>query len=484
MSSTIRRRGAIVATLAVLVGVAVVAAAPKFGFGRANPTKLWTDEPPKVSSQTVAAPDWVTLAKSLKPAVVNVSTKRVETGPALPPGMDPGDPFSQFFKQFRGNRPHPARSLGSGFVINSDGYVVSNNHVVDGATEIRVKLSDGREFPAKVLGRDPKTDLALLKIEASGLPTIPMGDSGALEVGESVMAIGNPFGLEQTVTTGIVSGTGRVIGGGPYDDFIQTDASINPGNSGGPLINARGQAVGINAAIFSQSGGSIGIGFAIPVNLAKPVLTQLADGGHVVRGWLGVSIQPVTPDLAKSLKLSETAGALVSSVAEGSPAAKAGLKPGDVILEFAGERVARADRLPNAVATTAVGREVPLSVVRDGKPMKLTVKVAQQAESAAAESEPSKVPAKLGLAVEPVTPRLAREMGLRDQQGVIVRDVKADSPAAEAGLQVGDVIVEVNRQSIRNAADMHRQLDGHVKGTPVLLLVHRGEGSLFMTITA
>jgi serine protease Do len=215
--------------------------------------------------------------------------------------MDPGDPFSQFFRQFE-RRPHPVRSLGSGFIINGDGYVVSNNHVVDGAREIRVKLSDGREFAAKVLGRDPKTDLALLKIEVTGLPTIPMGDSEALQVGEPVMAIGNPFGLEQTVTTGIVSGTGRVIGGGPYDDFIQTDASINPGNSGGPLINARGQAVGINAAIFSQTGGSIGIGFAIPVNLAKPVLTQLADGGRVVRGWLGVSIQPVTPDLAKSLE--------------------------------------------------------------------------------------------------------------------------------------------------------------------------------------
>ena len=243
------------------------------------------------------------------------------------------------------------RSLGSGFVINGDGYIVSNNHVVDGASEIRVRLSDGRELPAKVLGRDPKTDLALLKIEVDRAADDPDRGLGGLEVGEPVMAIGNPFGLEQTVTTGIVSGTGRVIGGGPYDDFIQTDASINPGNSGGPLINARGQAVGINAAIFSQSGGSIGIGFAIPVNLAKPVLTQLADGGHVVRGWLGVGIQPVTSELAKSLKLSETTGALVSSVTDGSPAAKAGLKAGDVIVEFNGERVARADRLPNAVAT-------------------------------------------------------------------------------------------------------------------------------------
>jgi serine protease Do len=478
-----RRRGAIVASLAVLAAAAVVAAVPRLGLGRTTAAKLWTDEPPKVSSQAVSAPDWVTLAKALKPAVVNVSTKRVESGPSLPPGMDPSDPFSQFFRQFE-RRPHPVRSLGSGFVINGDGYVVSNNHVVDGASEIRVKLSDGREFPAKVLGRDAKTDLALLKIEVTGLPTIPMGDSEALQVGEPVMAIGNPFGLEQTVTTGIVSGTGRVIGGGPYDDFIQTDASINPGNSGGPLINSRGQAVGINAAIFSQTGGSIGIGFAIPVNLAKPVLTQLADGGRVVRGWLGVSIQPVTPGLAKSLKLSEPTGALVSGVTEDSPAAKAGLKPGDVILEFNGERVARADRLPNAVATTAVGREVPLAVVRDGKAMKLTVKVGEQAESREAASEAAKVPAALGLTVEPVTPRLAREMGLRDERGVIVRDVEADSPAAEAGLRVGDVIVEVNRRAVHNAVEMRRQIDGQAKGTPVLMLVHRGDGTLFVAVTA
>jgi serine protease Do len=482
MSTMLGRRGWIAASLAVLTGMALVGLIPQLGFSRTAPAKLWTDEPPKVSGQTVTAPDWVSLAKVLKPAVVNVSTKRVEPGPSLPQGMDRDDPFSQFFRQFE-PRPHPVRSLGSGFIIHSDGYVVSNNHVVDGATEIRVRLSDGREFAGKVLGRDPKTDLALLKIEATGLPTIPVGDSEALQVGEPVMAIGNPFGLEQTVTTGIVSGTGRVIGGGPYDDYIQTDTSINPGNSGGPLINARGQAVGINTLIFSQSGGSIGIGFAIPVNLAKPVLTQLASDGHVVRGWLGVSIQPVTPDLAKSLKLSETQGALVSSVTEDSPAAKAGLKPGDVIVEFNGQRVARADRLPNVVATTPVGREVSLAIVRDGKPMQLTAKVGRQAESKEAAAGPEKVPAKLGLTVEPVTPRLVQEMNLRDKQGVIVRSVESDSPAAEAGIREGDVIVEVNRHAIHNAADLKRQLDGQAKGTPVLMLVHRGDANLFVAVT-
>jgi serine protease Do len=483
MSTKLRRRGVVGGGLAVLTGVALLAVAPQIGFGRTGSDKLWSEDPPKVSAQTVPAPDWVTLAKTLKPAVVNVSTKRVESGPSLPQGMDPDDPFSQFFRQFE-RRPHAVRSLGSGFVIRGDGYIVSNNHVVDGATEIRVRLSDGREFPGKVLGRDPKTDLVLLKIEATGLPTIPIGDSTALQVGEPVMAIGNPFGLEQTVTTGIVSGTGRVIGGGPYDDFIQTDASINPGNSGGPLINARGQAVGINAAIFSQSGGSVGIGFAIPVNLAKPVLTQLAANGHVTRGWLGVTIQPVTPELAKSLKLGETTGALVSSVTDGSPAEKAGLKAGDVILEFNGEKVARADRLPSAVAMTPVGHEVPLSVARDGSTIRLTAKVGEQPEAREASAKPDAKPARLGLSVEPITPRLAQELNLHDKSGLVVRGVEDDSPAAEAGIQAGDVIVEIDRHPVRTAADMHHQLDGHAKGTPVLMLVHRGDGSLFVTVTA
>ncbi len=483
MSTQVRRRGYIAAGLATLTGAALLAMIPQLGFGRTGPDTLWSDEAPKVASQPVTAPDWVSLAKVLKPAVVNVSTKKVESGPSLPKGLDPDDPFAQFFKQFE-RKPHAVRSLGSGFVIRADGYIVSNNHVVDGASEIRVRLSDGRELPAKVLGRDPKTDLVLLKIEATGLPTIPVGDSGTLEVGEPVMAIGNPFGLEQTVTTGIVSGTGRVIGGGPYDDFIQTDTSINPGNSGGPLINGRGQAVGINAAIFSQTGGSIGIGFAIPVNLAKPVLTQLAADGHVTRGWLGVSIQPVTSDLAKSLKLNETTGALVSSVTDGSPAEKAGLKAGDVIVEFNGEKVARADRLPSFVAMTPIGREVPMSVIRDGKPLRLTAKVGEQVEAKEAAAKPEKAEARLGLTVEPITPRLAEELKLRDKAGLVVRGVDDASPAADAGIQAGDVIVEVNRQPVRSAADMHHQLDNNAKGTPVLLLVHRGAGSLFVTVTA
>src|SRR5207248_3086842 len=274
--------------------------------------------------------------------------------------------FNDFFKHFFGDQARrPVRSLGSGFVINASGYVVTNNHVVDGASEVRVKLSDGRDLIAKVAGRDPKTDLALLKVEASGLPVIPLGDSVQLQVGEPVMAIGNPFGLEQTVTTGIVSATGRVIGEGPYDDFIQTDASINPGNSGGPLINARGQVIGINTAIVSRSGGSVGIGFAIPVNLAKPVVTQLASAGHVTRGWLGVGIQPLTADLAKSFRLTRTDGALVTSVSEGSPAATAGLKEGDVIAEYDHRAVINVEDLQQALRRHATGAPVLLLVHRE-----------------------------------------------------------------------------------------------------------------------
>src|SRR5881296_4207721 len=301
---------------ALILAVALVAVLPRFGFTQVG-AALWSERPVTTTAPAPAASPWVELARTLKPAVVNISTKRV-------------DKSNQSFEQFFGGRPRRAvRSLGSGFVINPNGLIVTNNHVVDGATEIKVTLADGRELPGRVLGRDPKTDIALLKVDATGLLVIPLGDSSRLQVGEPVMAIGNPFGLEQTVTTGIVSATGRVIGSGPYDNFIQTDASINPGNSGGPLINARGEVIGINTAIFSRTGGSVGIGFAVPSSLAKTVLTQLADHGKVERGWLGVSIQPLTQELAKSFKRGDSSGALVSSVTEGSPADRAGMKAGD-----------------------------------------------------------------------------------------------------------------------------------------------------------
>jgi serine protease Do len=468
--------------LAVVLGLAGLG----LGVGRATtrPT-LWTEQPVLSGpATTVPGPDWVRLAKALKPAVVNISTKRVEQGPNFP--LDPSDPFERFFAPFFQNQgPRTVRSLGSGFAISGDGYILTNNHVVDEASQIRVKLADGRELDAKVVGRDGKTDLALLRIQASALPVIPLGDSSELQVGEPVMAIGNPFGLAQTVTTGIVSATGRVIGNGPYDDFIQTDASINPGNSGGPLINARGQAIGINTAIFSRSGGSIGIGFAIPVNVAKTVVTQLAESGHVVRGWLGVTIQPVTPELAQSFRLPGAEGALVSSVLDDSPAMKAGLRSGDVIVEYDGRRVGGAEELPRAVAATPVGRVVPLAVVRDGKRLTLSAKVGQLPETGEATGAPaSSEKPSLGLALEPVTPQLASQLGLGDRRGLLVRGVQDDSPAANAGLRPGDVIVQVDRQPVTSVAEMRRVLAKHGKRGPVLFLVHRDGGTLFIAVAA
>src|SRR5713226_4380980 len=311
-----RNRRRWVAPIVILAAVAsLVGLVPHFGFTSASKIPLWTERQ-AAQSAPILAPDWVRLSKEAKPAVVNISTKRNTGGPGMP-DLKGGRPDERspddFFRHFFEETPRrPVRAVGSGFILSADGYIVTNNHVVEDAIGIQVKLADGRELTAKIVGRDPKTDLALLKVEATGLPVIPVGDSNALQVGEPVMAIGNPFGLEQTVTTGIVSATGRVIGSGPYDNFIQTDASINPGNSGGPLINARGEVIGINTAIVSQSGGSVGLGFAIPIDHAKPIVTQLAETGHVTRGWLGVSIQSLTPDLAKGFKLSSPGGALVA----------------------------------------------------------------------------------------------------------------------------------------------------------------------------
>jgi len=449
--------------------------------------QLWTEQAPAVAQSTVAAPPWVELAKTLKPAVVNINTRGTRV--AKNSDSDEGSPLDRLFP----GRPNGRvlRGLGSGFVISPNGHIVTNNHVVDGASEIKVTMSDGRNFTARVVGRDPKTDVALIKIDGHNLPVVPLGDTTAVQVGEPVMAIGNPFGLEQTVTTGIVSATGRVIGEGPYDDFIQTDAAINPGNSGGPLINARGQAIGINSAILSQSGGSVGVGFAIPVTLAKNVITQLASVGHVERGWLGVTIQRLTPELARALRLPETdgtpttGGAVVTDVAEGSPAAKAGLKSGDIIVEYNGRKVARSDDLPRVVAETAIGRDVPITVLRDGKPMTLQARVARMQDDTKDATQTASADANkgaLGLSVQNVTPDVARSLGLDQPEGVVVRGVRDDSPAANAGIRPGDVIVAVDRQNVKSVDDMKRVLDKHQAGTPTLLLVHRDGGKLYVPV--
>jgi serine protease Do len=468
-----RRRLPVAAGCAVVLVALVVA----LGHGRAATTALWTDHPVSVTPATVTAPNWVELAKALKPAVVNVSTRRVAAEAA--PALDP------FFRQFFGPaRPRTQRALGSGFVINPDGYIVTNNHVVDGATEIRVKLADGRELGGHVVGRDPRTDLALLRVEASGLTAIPVGDSSALRVGEPVMAIGNPFGLEQTVTTGIVSATGRVIGDGPYDDFIQTDASINPGNSGGPLINARGQAVGINTAILSQSGGSVGIGFAIPMNLAKPIVTQLAASGQVTRGWLGVGIQSLTAELAKGFHLASPDGALVTSVTAGSPAAEAGLQPGDVIVKFDGRPVARSGDLPRVVAETPVGRSVPLEILRDGKPVTVHATVGRLEEPRVAREPAAPDAPALGLTGRTLTPALAQQLHLDESRGVLVVEVRDGSRAESAGLEAGDIIAEVDHHSMSSVDEFRRVVTRHPAGAPLLVLVHRNGERLWLAVGA
>lgn len=450
---------------------------------------LWTEKPPALAaSPTPASPTpWVAVAKADTAAVVNISTTQVVKNPmAFDQGAGPTDPFQEFFHQFFGNVPRTLRthSLGSGFIIREDGYVVTNNHVVDEATEITVKLSDGREFPAKIIGRDQKTDLALLKITAANLPVVSFGDSDQLQVGEPVMAIGNPFGLEGTVTTGIVSAKGRVIGEGPYDNFIQTDASINPGNSGGPLVNAAGQVVGIDTAIYSQSGGSVGIGFAIPINLAKTILPQLEAKGHVTRGWLGVSIQPVTPELAKALQLPKEEGALVAEVLPDSPAAKAGVQAGDVIVAYEGHPIAKVSDLPRLVAGTPTGQSATVQVLREGKPLTFTAKIVElpAPQQVAEAARPARE--RLGLAVQPITPALAKQLGVPDTTGLVVARVTDGSPAAEAGIQPGDVIVQVNRKPVRTVAELRQALAAQKAGEPTLFQLHRKDASLFVAVTA
>jgi serine protease Do len=480
--------------VAVVAVIAFVGLMPHLGTG-ASSTPLWSEHR-GAQSATMQAPDWVRLTKEAKPAVVNVSTKINADAPARPelrgrPERPDERGFEDFFRRYfdegQGQaqpQRKPVRAAGSGFVLNSNGFIVTNNHVVENASEITVKLDDGRELPAKIVGRDSKTDLALLKVDANGLPVIPLGDSTALQVGEPVMAIGNPFGLEQTVTTGIVSATGRVIGSGPYDNFIQTDASINPGNSGGPLINSRGEVIGINTAIFSRGGGSVGIGFAVPSSLAKTVITQLADHGKVERGWLGVSIQPLTNELAKNFKRDNTSGALVSSVIEGSPAEKAGLKPGDVIVEFNGKKVAKATELPSLVADLPVGRDVPMVVVRDGNEMRLNARIARLEDEAPTKVADTQSKGQLGLALQPITPPVARELGLKVSEGVLVRDVVEGGRAAEAGVRPGDVIVEINRQPVRTVEDLKARVDKQAKNEPIVLLLNRDGQALYVAVPA
>lgn len=458
------------------------------------------------------------LADRLLPSVVNISTTQIigknnqgdENANPFPdmPMFPPGSPFEDFFKDFfeRGRplgpngapAPRRATSLGSGFIIDASGLIVTNNHVIDGADEITVTLHDNTELQAELVGRDSKTDLALLRVKSKqALPAIVWGESDAMRVGDWVLAIGNPFGLGGTVTQGIISARARDINAGPYDDFIQTDASINRGNSGGPMFNLKGEVIGINTAIFSPSGGSVGIGFAIPSNLAKNVLAQLQTNGKITRGWIGVRIQQVNDDIAKSLNMPKTMGALVSSVTAKSPAADTGLKSGDVITHFNGREIAEMRRLPRLVAETKIGSKVPLQVWRDGKAITLNIKIAElPADLADADQAGEEAPADsanpqrsetidaLGLKVATLTPALRQRFELEEQaKGLVILEVDATSDAAEKGLQAGDLIVEAGQKAVVDAAGLNTLANNALKaGKPVLLLVERAGDARFVAL--
>jgi serine protease Do len=400
---------------------------------------------------------------SAAPAVVHVKVTAVM--PSALPGWGAPDAVRQ--------------GSGSGFIIAADGLVLTNNHVVANAREISVTLKDGRELPARVRGRDPKTDLAVLRVDApEPLPVATLGDSDALSVGDWVIAIGNPFGLDNSVTAGIVSAKGRAIGAGPYDEFIQTDAPINPGNSGGPLLDERGAVVGINTAIFSQSGGSIGIGFAVPINLAKTLVPQLQKDGHVTRGWLGVTLQKLTPDLAETMKVEPGRGALVSGVTPDGPAARAGVAPGDVIVRYDGTAVDAHATLPTLVAATPVGKIVAVDVLRDGTRRTLSITVDKLAEEPVAEAE-GETPARVrwGLGLRDLTPSDRRQLGIDAGRGVGVANVAPGSPADTAGVEPGDVVLEVNRHAVASSDAIRREAGKSPAGQPLLLLLRGQDGS-------
>ena len=428
------------------------------------------------------------LAEKVTPAVVNISTVSTVRVPGTPFkhffGPDEG-PFGDFFHHFFGDVPDRAmkqQSLGSGFIIDKGGYIITNNHVVKGADEIKVKLADGREFKAKVVGRDTKTDLALLKISSlfKDLPALPLGDSDSMRVGDWVIAVGNPFGLGHTVTQGIISATGRVIGSGPYDDFLQTDAPINPGNSGGPLINVKGEVIGINSAIIATGQG---IGFAIPSNLAKNVTTQLREKGKVIRGWIGVTIQTVTPEIASSFGLKEPKGVLVGDVVPGGPADKAGMKRGDIITAFDGKDIRKTSDLPMMVADTPVGKTVDVKVIRNGNEMVLKMRVEEQtAQNIALQMQSPEMD--LGMQVDNLSPEVRNKLGIREKSGVAVTRINPGSPADDAGIKAGDVIKEVNHKSVKDLKDYNNAMAMTEKGKPVLLLMKRGGQTFYISIDA
>ncbi len=452
----------------------------------------WNSRSACAAVGTQALPSLADLADKVKFAVVNISTTKVIKGHPLQPFMNPDSPFrdffgDEFFKHFFGDNPPQGsmktHSLGSGVLIDQDGLILTNNHVVEKADEIKVKFETGKEYAAKVVGRDSKTDLALIQVKSGdGFPKpAVLGDSDAMRVGDWVMAVGNPFGLGHTVTVGIISAKGRVIGAGPYDDFLQNDAAINPGNSGGPLFNMNGEIVGINTAIVAQGQG---IGFAIPISVARELLPSLR-AGKVIRGWLGIMIQDVTPDLAESFKLKEaTKGVLISDVVPDGPAEKAKLERGDIVTRFNGKEVDNAHTLSRMVAATPPNTKVSLDIIREGKTITLDATIGTMPEGYG-EPGGSKETNVWGLTVQNITPELAERFGWsKSVQGVVVSSVEPGSPAAEAKLRQGDLIQEVNRHKVKNLREYNQAMETAKKEESLLLLIKRGDHTFWVTLKA
>jgi len=441
----------------------------------------------------VAGGSYAPVVERVMPAVVTLRVEKRAT--MVPTDQQIPEQFRRFFgdqlpQMPRGQRQPRGiqRGLGSGVIASQDGYILTNNHVVEGVDTVKVELPDNCTFTAKVVGSDPATDLAVVKIDAKNLPTLVFGDSDAVKVGDVALAIGNPLGVGETVTSGIISAKGRRTpdGGDGYQDFLQTDAAINHGNSGGALVNAGGELIGINSQILSPSDGNIGLGFAIPSNMAKHVMDQLISGGTVRRAKLGVRIQPISPDMASAMGLASTRGALVSTVDEGSPAATAGLKQGDVITHYNGKAVADNNQLRNAVASTTPGTSVPVQILRNGKSETLQATVGELEARNGRATAPSaeRGSGKYGMSVQPLTPDIAEGAGVpRGTQGVIVDDVDPSGIAAESGLQEGDVIEKVNGTAVKTGEDLKSALDRR-DGKPSLLLVHRKDATIFLTLAA
>ena len=441
-------------------------------------------------SHAEAMPDsFADLAAAQADSVVNISTtKHARLRTQQMPGLNGphGSPFDDFFNDFLRNMPRQQQqekhALGTGFILSADGYVVTNNHVVEGADEVIVKMRDGSEHEAKIVGTDPKLDVALIKFKGKHLKAVTLGDSNKLRVGDWVVAIGNPFGLEQTVTAGIVSAKGRVIGSGPYDDFIQTDAAINPGNSGGPLFNVRGEVVGINTAIYSRSGGNNGIGFAIPINLARSVIDELRTTGHMTRARLGVHITDVDKETMQALGLKNRNGALVPQVVSGSAADKAGIKPGDVIVSIDGVEVHKAHDLPIRVARHAPGDKVKIGLIRDGKRRTITVQVEAMEDDAVAsrgKARHSGSNIRLGMVVDNLTADLAARLQTRVKKGVLVQQVQRGMPAARAGIQRGDVIYRINGKNVNNIRAFSRLAKKFKHGDVLRVMLDRHGDQVF-----